>query len=179
MTRIYTRTGDKGTTTDYLGNRSPKNTPLFQFLGDLDECSAAIGLSLSLFHREHPIKNRLAEVQQALFDLGGFVAGAKVLSHQRFDAKAVTQLEHWIDEMEEELEPLKTFILPGGAPAASALQLARTICRRAERSLVDIQKPEAVIYLNRLSDFLFVAARLMNKLEKGTETKWEKPSTAE
>ena len=185
--KIYTKTGDKGETSLYTGERVLKNDPFLHSLGSVDECSSAIGLSLSFLPKEsefHTIQAQLEEIQHALFDLGAAIATPQTRASSykidltRFGAEGTSKLEKWIDEMELHLTPLKTFILPGGHPAAAALHLARSISRRAERHTVPLNlnaevSNEVLIYLNRLSDYLFVACRMITHLTNTKEILWK------
>lgn len=187
LMKIYTKTGDKGETSLFTGQRVPKSDPLIEAIGTVDECNSAIGLSISLLPKEaayEEIKNQLEIVQHALFDLGAALATPRTRStsskirRTRFDPHASETLEKWIDSIEEHLTSLKTFILPGGHPAGAALHLARAICRRAERLVVPINlhadvSSHVFIYLNRLSDYLFVTSRFINSISKSPETLWE------
>lgn len=185
--KIYTRTGDKGETSLFSGQRLPKSDPLMDAIGTVDECNCAIGMALSFIAKEPKYaqaKLKLETVQHALFDVGAALAtprtsaSAKKIEKTRFDHDATTQLEHWMDEMETELPVLHAFILPGGHPCGATLHLARSICRRAERLVVPFNKQGEVsdnvlCYLNRLSDFLFMASRYINHLSHSPETLWE------
>lgn len=186
--KIYTRTGDKGQTSLFTGERLSKDNPFFDALGAIDECNCVIGMSLSqLSPFAAPLgetHRQLSGIQNALFDLGAAVATPIATASEskrlrtRFDAQGTNQLEAWIDSMEEHLTPLHTFILPGGHMASATLQLARAICRRAERALLALMKLHEVdnsllIYLNRLSDYLFVVARYINAQMHCPETLWE------
>ena len=176
---IYTRTGDKGTSGLGDGKRRPKTDARFVAMGDVDETNCAVGLvRLHTGGAEDPtlaaIEATLARVQNDLFDLGadlclpqadGEAPGAAL----RVAASQVEALERAIDALNENLAPLRSFILPGGTPAAAALHYARAVCRRAERSVVALAGiegeavgPAALAYVNRLSDYLFVAARAAN-----------------
>ena len=151
MSKIYTRTGDHGDTGLYGSRRVPKNDPLIDALGTIDECNSAIGLALS-FLSKGTLQTQLELIQHRLFDAGAELAGSK----QPFDSTMATTLEQWIDAMQVELPPLNAFILPGGCPAGAALHLARSICRRAERALIPYkQKAFFIFFSNRLSDYLF------------------------
>jgi len=173
LTRIYTRTGDKGTTALATGERRPKHDLRIEAYGTVDETNACLGLA-RLHTAGEPIDTMLGRIQNDLFDLGADLAtpeSDKPLKHEplRVVEAQVDRLEREIDELNGELESLRSFILPGGTPAAAALHLARTVCRRAERLTVELStrpgeivSPAAVKYLNRLSDFLFVAARWVN-----------------
>jgi cob(I)alamin adenosyltransferase len=170
LNRIYTRTGDKGTTALAAGGRRPKNDLRIEAFGTVDETNACIGL-VRLHTQGHPIDAMLSRIQN---DLGADLATVETDKPLAYEPLRITQgqvdrLEQEIDALNADLEPLRSFVLPGGTPAAAALHLARTICRRAERNVVElIGKPdekvseEVVKYLNRLSDFLFVASRYIN-----------------
>lgn len=174
LNRIYTRTGDDGTSGLVDGSRLPKADALFAAIGDVDEANSAIGLAALAAPAD--IAPRLATIQNDLFDLGAdlatpagsgpdpFAPGEMEL---RIVAAQVDRLESEIDAMNETLDPLRSFILPGGSEAAARLHLARAVTRRAERSAVAaaqgrLLNPLALAYLNRLSDWLFVAARHVN-----------------
>ncbi len=170
ISRIYTRTGDRGETGIDAKRRFRKHHPRIQACGELDELNAALGLLLAELPRGD-IGRLLHEVQQRLFDAGAelCVEGLRITK-----AEHVTALEQAIDRHNRELPPLKEFILPGGGKAAAACHLARAVCRRAERSLWALEdaegglSPESLQYLNRLSDLLFVLARRLS----ATETEW-------
>ena len=172
LNKIYTRTGDDGTTALGSGERVPKCGPRVSAYGTVDETNAAIGMArLSTAAAEPAVDRMLARIQNDLFDLGADLCvpdrGVKLeYEPLRIVAEQVDRLEQDIDLLNAELEPLRSFILPGGTPASAALHVARTVCRRAERLIVELaaidDEPvsDAVIkYMNRLSDFLFVAAR--------------------
>ena len=171
LNKIYTRTGDNGTTGLVDGSRVSKANPLMTAIGDVDEANSAIGVARSHFAASDSFDAMLARIQNDLFDLGADLA-TPIEGDQsyalRVTAAQAEWLEHSIDRMNTALEPLKSFVLPAGEPGAAALHLARAITRRAERSAVAASKgsairPEVLIYLNRLSDFLFVAARAVNQ----------------
>jgi cob(I)alamin adenosyltransferase len=170
LNRIYTRTGDDGTTGLVDGSRIAKDAPRMAAIGDVDELNAAIGMVA--LHCEGEALARLRMIQNDLFDLGAdlatpcddFTPGEMTL---RVVAKQVSRLEAELDVMNEALAPLTSFILPGGTAAGAALHVARTVCRRAERATVTAARsvslnPEALKYLNRLSDYLFVMGRAVN-----------------
>ena len=175
LNRIYTRTGDDGTTALASGERRPKSDLRIDAYGTVDETNAAIGVARAALGSEHSdLRDILARIQNDLFDLGADLAtpaktprGGDAL---RIQQSQVDRLEKEIDGLNAGLEPLKSFILPGGTPAAAALHLARTISRRAERLMVavaaapgeEIDAP-AMRYINRLSDLLFVASRVANR----------------
>jgi cob(I)alamin adenosyltransferase len=180
--KIYTRTGDAGQTGLFGGGRVGKDHPRVEAYGDVDELNAAIGLARSIEMMPR-IDEVLVPIQRDLFAIGALLATPdhdkmrQQLEKARIDEARITQLEHAIDDAEAELEPLKSFILPGGTPKAAALHVARTVCRRAERRVVhlaqEITLPElAVIYLNRLSDLLFTLARLANRRAGAGEVTW-------
>ena len=169
LNRIYTRTGDQGTAALGNGERRTKSDPRFAAIGEVDEANAAIGAAR--LHAHADLDRTLARVQNDLFDLGADLAvpegGEKGKSRLRVAEAQVSRLEEEIDRYNAELAPLTSFILPGGPAAAAALHLARTLTRRAERALVALNareplNPAAIAYVNRLSDFLFVAARFAN-----------------
>ncbi|MCC6832141.1 MAG: cob(I)yrinic acid a,c-diamide adenosyltransferase [Thermoleophilia bacterium] len=171
LTRIYTRLGDAGDT--HLGDmrRVRKTNPRIAAFGDVDEANSAIGVARATGLPER-VDERLALVQNDLFDLGADLSvpdGAEPGGRPplRVTAGQVSRLERWCDEANEALDPLTSFILPGGTPAAAALHLARAVCRRAERAVValsdeDAVNPQVTAYLNRLSDLLFILARTCN-----------------
>jgi len=173
LNRIYTRTGDKGTTALAAGGRRPKNDLRIEAFGTVDETNACIGMA-RLHTQGQPIDAMLGRIQNDLFDLGADLATVETGKPLPYEPLRITQaqvdrLEREIDQLNADLAPLRSFVLPGGTPAAAALHLARTVCRRAERKVVElIGKPgetvseEVVKYLNRLSDFLFVASRYVN-----------------
>jgi cob(I)alamin adenosyltransferase len=173
LNRIYTRTGDKGTTALASGERRPKYDLRIAAFGTVDETNACIGMA-RLHTQGHEVDAMLARIQNDLFDLGADLAtldSGKTLSYEplRIIESQVERLEKEIDALNAALSPLRSFVLPGGAPASAALHLARTVCRRAERLAVELSllageavSPAAMKYLNRLSDFLFVASRYVN-----------------
>lgn len=184
MPRIYTRTGDKGLTSLYGGQRIPKHKVRLDVVGTLDELNAVLGLALSEIKRKE-IAGPLTEVQSLLFNIGAEVAegGAKakkmIDDSLRVGPMHVATLERWIDSFEQDLPPLTTFILPGGSPAGARLHLARAMCRRAERRLAELSEkeganPASLMYLNRLSDLLFVLARTVNHAADAPERTWQK-----
>jgi cob(I)alamin adenosyltransferase len=174
LSKIYTRTGDDGTTGLGDGSRVPKEHPRVEAYGAVDEANSAIGVVLSVAALPPAIISCLTEVQHDLFDLGGelCIPGARMI-----DAERVERLETELDGFNEALPPLKEFILPGGGPAAAACHVARAVCRRAERRCWSLARtetvsPETLKYLNRLSDLLFVLARVLARHEKGSEVIW-------
>ena len=172
--KIYTRTGDKGETGLIGGKRVPKAHPRVDAYGEVDELNCAIGAARAALGEEHAgLDEALARTQAECFVLGALLAGAA----DPFPAGAAARLESEIDAWDVELEPLKNFILPGGGGAGAALHLARAVCRRAERRVAALRGDDAapagvVVYLNRLSDWLFTAARWANKKSGRPETPW-------
>ena len=180
--KIYTKTGDRGQTGLFGGGRVDKDHPRVEAYGDVDELNAALGLARSIEMMPR-IDEVLVPVQRDLFAIGALLATpdhAKMreqLEKARVDEERIAQLERAIDDGEAELEPLRSFIIPGGTPKAAALHVARTVCRRAERRVValsrEIELPELVVrYLNRLSDLLFVLARVANRRAGAGEVTW-------
>lgn len=177
MGKIYTRTGDKGTTSLIYGERVAKTDPRVEAYGTIDEANSMIGIAVSLleqvtFDEKKKITEQLHQVQTLLYHVGSELstpAGKKV--PWELQENHVKELEKWIDELDELLPPLKNFILPGGHPAGANLHAARTIVRRAERRAIHIDEvnPLVLAYLNRLSDYLFVAARYINYSLKNVE----------
>jgi cob(I)alamin adenosyltransferase len=173
LSKITTRTGDSGETGLGDGSRLPKDAPRVQALGDVDELNSALGVLLA---EEVPqdIREALERVQQDLFDLGGELS---IPGHAMLDAQRIVELEALQERWNADLAPLKEFILPGGSRAAAAAHVARTVCRRAERSVVALGRAEPVTaqarqYLNRLSDLLFVAGRTLNRRAGRTDVQW-------
>lgn len=185
--KIYTKTGDKGKTSLFTGQRVPKNDPFIEALGSIDACNSAIGWSIAHLpdtEQVLDVREQLITIQHALFDVGAAVATPRTtaattkLEKTRFDNEEIEALEEWIDTMEKELPPLKCFILPGGSPAGAALHMARSLCRTAERRTVPLHDrgdvdENVLVYLNRLSDYLFVASRYINHLLDSPETFWQ------
>jgi cob(I)alamin adenosyltransferase len=178
LNKIYTRTGDAGLTALGTGERVAKNSARIAAYGTVDETNAAIGMARIHLQGEHPkVDAMLGRIQNDLFDLGADLtvpdrgAGkAAARERLRVSQAQVTRLEDEIDEMNADLKPLRSFVLPGGSAAAAALHVARTVCRRAERCIVDLaRQPDepvaepALKYINRLSDLLFVASRYVNE----------------
>ena len=173
LSKITTRTGDRGDTGLGDGSRVSKSSARVHALGELDELNSAIGLVLA---EDVPgeVSEALSDVQHDLFDLGGEVS---IPGHTLVADGHVERLEATLEKWNAELPPLKEFILPGGTRAAAAAHLARTICRRAERSLVELKAKEkvsdaALRYLNRLSDLLFIAGRRLNRAAGRTDVQW-------
>lgn len=173
LSKIYTRTGDDGTTGLGDGSRTPKDSLRVEAFGDLDELNSHIGLLLTQ-DISTEIHTLLTGIQHDLFDLGGEVC---VPGREALTADYVSRLETQLDTLNAELEPLKEFILPGGCAAAAICHLARTVCRRAERRLVSLTREASIStpakhYLNRLSDLLFVVARYLNLQAGHADVLW-------
>ncbi|HZR34270.1 MAG TPA: cob(I)yrinic acid a,c-diamide adenosyltransferase [Nevskia sp.] len=175
LSKIVTRTGDKGETGLATGERIPKSAPRVQALGDVDELNCCVGL---LLVQELPeaMRDSLSTTQHELFDLGGELS---LPGHALIKESYLLRLESELAGLNETLPPLKEFVLPGGNAAAAAAHLARAVARRAERSLwalnaIEPLSPLAPQYLNRLSDYLFVCARVLARLHGGREVSWAK-----
>jgi cob(I)alamin adenosyltransferase len=180
LLKIYTKTGDAGTTGMWGGLRVDKDAQRVHAYGTVDECNAAIGVARA--HGSDPeLDQLLAGIQSTLFVVGSDLTAIEDSPHiPRVQAADVAVLEQIIDRLEATLEPLRQFILPGGSPAAAHLHLARTICRRAERAVVALARDEpvnaeVVRYLNRLSDCLFVLARSANARAAIADVAWQSP----
>jgi cob(I)alamin adenosyltransferase len=174
LSKIYTRTGDDGTTGLGDGTRVAKDDKRIETFGTTDEANSAIGMVLAVKDIPDEIRSCLVEIQHELFDLGGELS---MPGYRAIQAHHVDRLEQWLDKFNDALPPLKEFILPGGGTATSACHLARTIVRRAERNAWTLAKREIVpseitMYLNRLSDLLFVFARVLARHEGGSEVLW-------
>ena len=180
--KIYTKTGDDGRTGLFGGGRVGKDHVRVEAYGAVDELNACIGAARSVDMMPR-IDEVLAPVQRDLLAIGALLATPHPEKHKeqlekaRMSDKRIAQLEQAIDDGEEELEPLRAFILPGGTQKAAALHVARTVCRRAERAIVRLQHSDAVpqvviVYLNRLSDLLFVLARVANRRAGAGEVTW-------
>ncbi|RLK51322.1 ATP:cob(I)alamin adenosyltransferase [Alkalispirillum mobile] len=174
LSKIYTRTGDQGTTALADGRRLSKADLRMECIGTLDELNSALGIVLSQEVPER-VREALAPVQHRLFDMG---AELSLPGYQSVDTAQVEALEALLDDLNGDLPPLKEFILPGGSPAASHCHLARAICRRAERLVVALNASDGPVsepllsYMNRLSDLLFVAARCIARQGGGEEVFW-------
>lgn len=176
LSKIYTRTGDDGTTGLGDGSRVAKDSTRVEAYGTVDEANSAIGIVLAADAMPDAIRTCLMEVQHDLFELGGELC---IPGHSAVTEAYIERLEDDLDGFNEDLPRLKEFILPGGGQAAAACHLARAIVRRAERrvlSLASVEdvRPEVVKYLNRLSDLLFVVARVLARAESGQEVLWDR-----
>lgn len=176
LSKLYTRTGDKGETGLADGSRIAKQHPRIEAMGTVDELNSQLGLLLAELQREGlmELNDALAPIQHRLFDLGGELA---IPGHDIIAAQDVAQLEQLIDQYNENLEPLKNFILPGGSTCIALAHLSRSVCRRAERRYLVLANEESVneqalIYLNRLSDLLFVIARIIAQQTNTPEVLW-------
>ena len=182
--KIYTRTGDKGETSLFAGGRVSKHDLRVEAYGTVDELNSFLGL-IRTYDLPAPAPEWLEDVQNVLFTVGADLAtplDAKAEWLVRLDALPAERLEVQIDTMDEALAPLKSFILPGGTPAAATTHIARTVCRRAERLCVALAEDQAInvqviVYLNRLSDFLFTLSRWLNLQAGESETKWSVRAT--
>jgi cob(I)alamin adenosyltransferase len=180
--KIYTRTGDAGDTGLFGGGRVSKDHPRVEAYGDVDELNAALGTARATDPLPR-VDELIVRVQRDLFGIGALLATpnrekmSEQLQKAQIDDARVGELERAIDDCSSELDPLRSFILPGGAPKAAALHFARTVCRRAERRVVALRRdtdvPELVVrYLNRLSDLLFMLARVANRRAGAGEVTW-------
>lgn len=175
LSKIYTRTGDEGSTGLGDGSRVAKDHARVEAYGTVDEANSAIGMVLAVPAMPDSARECLTRIQHDLFDLGAELC---IPGHRVIGSAQIERLEMEIDAFNAALPALKEFILPGGGPAAAACHLARTICRRAERrgwtlARMEPVAPEALVYLNRLSDLLFVLARVLARHEHGTEVLWK------
>ena len=180
--RIYTRTGDKGETGLFGGGRVPKDDPRVEAYGEVDELNAFLGAARAVEVMPR-IDEVLVPIQRDLFSIGALLATPNLekmhdhLAKAQIDDARIVSLEKEIDACDRELEPLRAFIVPGGTPKAASLHIARTVCRRAERRVIHLQKeveiPQiVVVYLNRLSDLLFTLARVANTRGGAGEVTW-------
>lgn len=183
--KIYTKTGDKGETALYGGTRVSKASARVESYGTIDELNSFIGFAKAEINDEK-VLNQLRKIQFDLFTLGSesatptdklTLATGQPRLTLMISEEEIEELENWMDEFETELKPLQYFILPGGGKSATSLHICRTVCRRAERSLVFLNeseevRPELIKYLNRLSDYFFVLARYVSKINGETEEYW-------
>jgi cob(I)alamin adenosyltransferase len=181
--KLYTRTGDRGETALFGGGRVPKDHPRVEAYGSVDELNSVLGVALS-FIRRRRVAAALRLIQNELLNVGSELAsesGPKADRGRTFSdpESKIADLERLIDEYDAKLPPLRTFILPSGSQAGALLHLARSVCRRAERAVARLSRqedvnPHLIVYLNRLSDLLFVLARYVNKAARKPETPWRK-----
>ncbi|XP_008519133.2 corrinoid adenosyltransferase MMAB isoform X2 [Equus przewalskii] len=184
--KIYTKTGDKGFSSTFTGERRPKDDQVFEAVGTTDELSSAIGFAMELIaEKGHPFAEELQKIQCSLQDIGSALATPRSsareahLRHTAFEAGPILELEQWIDKYSSQLPPLTEFILPSGGKSSSALHLCRAVCRRAERRvvpLVQMGETDANVakFLNRLSDYLFTLARYVAMKEGNQEKIYKK-----
>ncbi len=176
LSKIVTRTGDDGTTGLGDGSRVAKDCARVEAVGAVDEANSAIGIVLALDAVPDAVRDCLVEVQHDLFELGGELC---IPGHSAIDQAYIDRLESDVESFNTDLPPLKDFILPGGGEAAAACHLARTVVRRAERRVITLAgseslRPEVTHYLNRLSDLLFIIARVLARIETGQEVLWKR-----
>ncbi|KAM9821451.1 corrinoid adenosyltransferase [Syngnathus typhle] len=186
--KIYTKTGDKGFSSTFTGERRPKEDRIFEALGNTDELSSAIGLAREFcLEKGHTFTHQLDKIQCVLQDVGSNIATPQSsareshLTRTKFTGTPITDLEGWIDTFTEELPPLTNFILPSGGKSSASLHIARTVCRRAERSIAPIVRsgeadPDVARFLNRLSDYLFTVARYAALKENNKEIIYKRPT---
>jgi cob(I)alamin adenosyltransferase len=178
--KIYTRTGDAGDTSLFGGQRVPKDALRIEAYGTVDELNSVLGM-VRAENSDPELEAILEPIQDRLFDIGADLATPRSTERKairRIEAREAQQLERVIDGLEPQLKPLRAFIIPGGARVAALLHFARTVCRRAERTIVRLSRNEdigdaIIIYLNRLSDLLFVLARFANQKAGVPETRWK------
>jgi len=182
--KIYTKTGDTGDTSLFGGTRVPKSSIRIDAYGTVDELNAQVGVVRTL-NPAAEVDALLEQIQHQLFVLGADLAApfeTVPANRKRIQQQDIHMLEEIIDRWDAQVDPLKSFILPGGSPVSAQLHVARTVCRRAERVVDALGRKERIgnyplVYLNRLADFFFVAARYVNKLTETTETKWTAQQT--
>lgn len=181
--QLYTRTGDMGSTSLVGGERVKKNSVRLEAYGTIDELSSCLGTIASDPDCTAEVKGQLMDIQNELFNVGGYLATAVKAGEEprcvSLDAARIQTLEGWIDALDEQTPKIRAFVLPGGSPLAARTHVARTVCRRAERRILDLAETDyvdrAVIrYINRLSDYLFIAARYLNFMKGVEEVTWKK-----
>lgn len=181
--QLYTRTGDQGSTSLVGGERVRKNSARLEAYGTIDELSSCLGMLASDPDCDAEVKGQLTDVQNELFNVGSYLATAVKPDEEpkciSLDAARIQTLEGWIDALDEQTPKIRAFILPGGCTAASKAHVARTVCRRAERRILDLAEtdyvdPAVITYINRLSDYLFIAARYLNFIKGVEEITWKK-----
>ncbi|MCM1369516.1 MAG: cob(I)yrinic acid a,c-diamide adenosyltransferase [Candidatus Amulumruptor caecigallinarius] len=180
---LYTRTGDSGTTSLVGGERVKKNSERLEAYGTIDELSSAIGLLASDAKCTNEVKGQLMEIQNELFNVGCYLATAvpegEELSCTYIKEGCLQNLESWIDALDEQTPKIRAFVLPGGSETSAKAHMARVICRRAERRILDLNEityvdPKVIKYVNRLSDYLFIVARYENFMQGEEEIIWKK-----
>jgi cob(I)alamin adenosyltransferase len=175
ITKVYTRTGDDGTTALGNGKRTDKDSQRMEVIGDIDELNSLLGV-LAASNLSDDMAGYLLNIQHRLFDIGAELA---VPGNAVTDTSHIQRLEDLVDNYNTDLKPLKEFILPGGNMSAAICHLARSVCRRTERKIVKLGRseyvnPNTLIYINRLSDLLFVFARIINQQKRKKEVYWDK-----
>lgn len=178
---LYTRTGDDGTTSLVGGARAKKNSPRLEAYGTIDELSSYLGAIASDIRADNELQGQVREIQNELFNIGAYLAtqpapGEQPACKSLTDDKMI-QLEGWIDALDEQTPKINAFVLPGGSELASKAHLARVVCRRAERRIIDLSDveyvdPQVTAYINRLSDYLFIVARYINFMRGVNEVVW-------
>lgn len=180
---LYTRTGDRGTTSLVGGERIKKNSTRLEAYGTLDELSSSLGVIAADSECAKEVKEQILEIQNELFNLGAYLATAVPDGEKpactSLDAAKIEALESWIDSLDGQTPKIRAFVLPGGSKLAAECHMARTICRRAERAVLALAETEYVDpavtrYVNRLSDYLFIAARFQNFMQGVDEIVWKK-----
>lgn len=183
--KLYTRTGDDGTTGLFGGDRVPKDDPRVAAYGDVDELNAALGVAAAIAQPDTGLHTIVTAMQSRLFDVGADLATPHDSKHAdkitRIDQSHIEQAEQWIDQVDGQNQPMTSFILPGGTDLAARLHLARAIARRAERSIITLARTQTInestiIFINRISDLLFAMARRANAIADVTDIPW-KPAT--
>lgn len=179
---LYTRTGDDGTTSLVGGARAKKNSPRLEAYGTIDELSSYLGAIASDIRADNELQGQVREIQNELFNIGAYLA-TQPAAGDKPDCKSLTdekmaQLEGWIDALDEQTPKINAFVLPGGSELASKAHVARVVCRRAERRIIDLADeeyvdPRVTAYINRLSDYLFIAARYINFMRGVNEVVWK------
>ncbi len=178
--KIYTKSGDKGKTSLFGGERVEKNNPRLEAYGTIDELNSILGFVIAN-ELHSKTKNIILNIQNNLFVIGAELAtpsNVKSKSIKSIQSDEIKNIEDYIDEIELELKPLSSFILPGGSKSASLLHMARTVCRRAERRIIEVDleekiNPDIIVYINRISDLLFVLARFENHISSTPEIEWK------
>lgn len=181
--QLYTRTGDSGTTSLVGGERVKKNSERLEAYGTVDELSSALGAIASDTKCVDEAKGQILDIQNELFNVGSYLATKPADGQEpacdSLDAARLEQLEGWIDALDEQTPKIRAFVLPGGCELAAKAHMARTICRRAERRILDLADtdyvdPAVIRYVNRLSDYLFILARYFNFIQGESEITWQK-----
>lgn len=180
---VYTRTGDSGTTSIVGGERVPKYSLRLEAYGTIDELSAFLGNLVADDSVIDQQRIQIIDMQNMLFNIGGYLATSPAIRHPEvpgLSQQNISDMEEWIDTMDEQLPRLHNFIIPGGCKASAKANLARTVCRRAERRVIELAQQEDInplvlAYLNRMSDYLFVIGRYLNKFANYQEFLWQKP----